>query len=395
MVGQDEISLEELKRLADTAGVKVLKKLMQRRFVINPAFYIGKGKLKELKHLVFENGANLVIFDNELTPAQFRNLENFLETRVVDRTQLILDIFAQHAHTRESKLQVELAQLQYLLPRLTGKGEELSRLGGGIGTRGPGETKLEIDRRRIEKRIYKLKQELKNVKKNRQIQRKSRKDPVVALVGYTNAGKSTLLNTLTNANTEVADKLFATLDSTLRRLTLPFGKQIIISDTVGFIKKLPHQLVASFQATLEEIKEADILLHVVDSSEPELENHIKVVNAVLKELGVFHKEKIMVLNKIDRLEKGQLLDLGIKYPRAVPVSALSGKCIDNLMGKICEIMLNEMTTVHLKIPYHEAGWINTIHHQGLVLKEKYVNDSIIIKATIPTELANRLKKYTY
>lgn len=392
-IGQREESLNELLQLASTAGVKVIDEIFHRSDSINAAYYIGKGKLKEVEDIIKASRVDMVIFDNELSPAQYRNIEEKISIKVIDRAQLILDIFAQHAHTRESKIQVELAQLEYLLPRLTGLGVELSRLGGGIGTRGPGETKLEIDRRRIQKRIHKLKSELNNIKRNRQIQRKTRNDPLVALVGYTNAGKSTLMNLLTNADTIVADQLFATLDSTLRRLKLPFGKNIIISDTVGFIKKLPHQLVASFSATLEEIKEADILLHVIDSSQYLLEDKINVVNSVLDKLNVLNKNIIYVFNKIDLLDKEKIRDLEIRYPDSVGISALTGYGVDKLIKKISEIIKKDMVPVQLKIPYENGHWVDKVHQHGDVIEEKYLNKEIIITARVSKKFANKLKKY--
>jgi GTP-binding protein HflX len=324
--------------LAETAGALVVSRVVQEAGAPNPALYIGKGKAEEIGFLCYEDDAGVVIFDNELSPAQLRNLEEFIPFKVIDRTQLILDIFAQRAHSREGKLQVELAQLSYLLPRLVGRGVEMSRLGGGIGTRGPGETQLEVDRRRILKRIHKIKTRLKEVQKTRRLHRKRRDSlglPILALIGYTNTGKSTLMNRLTAAGVMVDDKLFATLDPTIRSLKLSNGLKALVSDTVGFIQKLPHTLVEAFKATLEEVKEADVLLHVIDSSHPESKRQIQDVFKVLKELGADQKPIISVYNKIDKLSRGE--DYG-KIPRfqdeGVAISALNGHGIEQLLETI-------------------------------------------------------------
>ena len=364
LVGKNKASLEELARLTTTAEVEVLDKIEVRRGNIDPGYYIGRGKLAQVNKLIFAQGANVVIFDDELSPAQHSNLEEALEVKVLDRTQLILDIFASHAHTKEGKLQVELAQLEYLLPRLTGKGEELSRLGGGIGTRGPGETKLEIDRRRIRKRIHRLKEKLAKVRQNREVQRQDRTDPVISLVGYTNAGKSTLLNLLTGAEVEVKDKLFATLDSTLRKIQLPVGRQVVVSDTVGFIDKLPHDLVAAFKATLEEIKDSSLLIHVVDSNHDNLEQLMQVVYDVLEDLGVLDKEIITVFNKADLVDDNQLKLLQQQTPNSLSMSALTGEGQDNLLQKISEYVARDMVQITAQLPYQEAQWIDKLHQQG-------------------------------
>ncbi|MBU0671724.1 MAG: GTPase HflX [Candidatus Margulisbacteria bacterium] len=321
-------SLAELARLADTAKALVVGILSQKRPRPDLRHFIGKGKLAELQALVAARDANLVIFDAELSASQERNLENDLGVKVVDRTELILDIFAQHARSREGNLQVELAQSVFLLTRLSGQGIHMSRLGGGIGTRGPGETKLESDRRRIRKRISELNKEIEKVRKDRALRRDKRKKsqlPIAALVGYTNSGKSTLLNALTSAGVLVEDKLFATLDTTVRRLQLPGEQMVLITDTVGFIQKLPHQLVAAFRATLEEVTEADLLLHVVDLSHPNFEHQISAVYAVLEELGAVTKPIITIFNKIDCLDNKVPKELLLKYQPAVAISALEGK----------------------------------------------------------------------
>jgi len=394
LVGSDKESLVELEGLAVTAGVEVVIEVQHRGESINPSFYIGTGKLEEVKDLLICQNCNVVIFDNELSPAQHKNLEDKLEVKVIDRTQLILDIFVINARSRESKLQVELAQLEYLLPKLSGHGPELSRLGGGIGTRGPGETKLEIDRRRIQQKIHRLKMGLKDIKKNRQLQRRNRKDPVIALVGYTNAGKSTLMNFLTEANTRVADQLFVTLDSTLRQAELPSGKRVIFTDTVGFINKLPHQLVASFSATIEEVKEASLLLHVVDASNPLMEKQIYVVNQVLEELGVLEKESILVFNKIDQLTEDEVRDLEIRYPGSITMSALKGIGKEALLARISDLIMQEMPEIILEIPYQSSYLINEIHQHGEVINEEYLNESIQIKARVPLSLAGKLQEHT-
>src|SRR6056297_3674365 len=309
LVGLNEDELSELELLVETAGAESILKMTYHDRKIDPAYYIGSGKVKEIKEAAETVAANLIVFDNELSPVQQRNLEDDIEIKVIDRSQVILDIFARHAHSRESKIQVELAQLEYRLPRLQGRGIEMSRLAGGIGTRGPGETKLEIDRRRIEKKIHRLKEKLKDIKGDREVQRKSRKDPIISLVGYTNAGKSTILNMLTGDNSLVEDQLFATLDSRARSYQLPIGKNIIVTDTVGFIKNLPHQLIASFRSTLEEIKEADLILHIIDASDEEVDNKIKVVENELVELGIQDKPILKVFNKIDLIDSHTKKDL--------------------------------------------------------------------------------------
>ena len=324
--GLDE-SLDELARLAQTAGARVAARLAQKRPRPDIKYFIGEGKAAELQELLVEHNANLLIFDSELTASQTRNLEELLATKVIDRTELILDIFALHAHSREGKLQVELAQAEFTLTHLSGHGVSMSRLGGGIGTRGPGETKLEYDRRRARRRISELKYEIEKVRRERSLRRDKRRGsrlPVAAIVGYTNSGKSTLLNYLTNAGVLVEDKLFATLDTTTRRFRLPGGRVILISDTVGFIRKLPHQLVAAFQATLEEVAEADLLLHVVDISQPNYEDQIAAVYQVLEELKCATKPLITIFNKTDLLAEPIKEKILRKYQPAVSISALTG-----------------------------------------------------------------------
>jgi len=394
LVGADESDLEELELLVDTAGAETVLTMTYHDRKIDPAYYIGRGKVKEIREAAETISANLIVFDNELSPVQQRNLEEEIGIKVIDRSQVILDIFARHAHSRESKIQVELAQLEYRLPRLQGRGVEMSRLAGGIGTRGPGETKLEVDRRRIEKKIHRLKQKLEDIRASREVQRKNRKDPLAALVGYTNAGKSTLMNLLTEADNFVADQLFATLDSTMRKLELPVGRTIILSDTVGFINKLPHQLIASFRTTLEEIENADIILHIIDSSDSDKERNIKVVKNELNNLAPKNAEIIKVFNKIDLLDASELQDLKLIYPDAVFISALTGKGRDKIIERLNEIIKDKMVEVKLDIPYSEAKWIEKIHNNGKVIKEEYQKDNIYLKALIPQSTANRLNKYS-
>ncbi len=394
LVGANESDLNELELLVETAGAETVLTMTYHDRKIDPAFYIGRGKVNEIKNAAETLSANLIVFDNELSPVQQRNLEDEIGIKVIDRSQVILDIFAHHAHSRESKIQVELAQLEYRLPRLQGRGIEMSRLAGGIGTRGPGETKLEVDRRRIEKKIYRLKQNLKDIKASREVQSSSRRDPIAALIGYTNAGKSTLMNILTDADSYVADQLFATLDSTMRKLELPVGRTLIISDTVGFISKLPHQLVASFRTTLEEIENADILLHLVDSSDPKKEKNINVVNQELKRLAPKKTKIIKVFNKIDLLSPSELQDLKLIYPNSIFISALKSIGIENLIDKLNYIIKDKMVKVQLNLPYDKANWIEKIHNNGQVLKEEYQKNNIYLEALIPKPTANRLKKYS-
>lgn len=334
-----EISLDELERLVETAGGKVIKRLTQKRETPHPRTYIGLGKAEEVAQLCRELDVDLVIFDHELSSSQQRNLENILKVKVVDRTALILDIFAQHAHSKEGKLQVELAQLNYLLPRLRGRGVTLSRLGGGIGTRGPGETKLEVDRRRIKERLSHLKRELKKVAQHREIQRKLRERKGIfniSIVGYTNAGKSTLLNSLTNSSVYVEDQLFATLDSTTRKLYLTNSFEVVISDTVGFIQKLPPQLVAAFHSTLREVTLSDLIIHVADASSSYLEKQIEAVEATLEEIGASEKDRLLVLNKVDLLSQSELIKLKRRFPQAFLISALKKEGLESLKREIEE-----------------------------------------------------------
>jgi GTP-binding protein HflX len=335
---QVEQSLDELAALVVAAGAEVAARVVQERAAPTPAFYFGRGKIEEIGAMAKEHGANLFVSDDALSPVQERNISETTALKVVDRTALILDIFAQRARTAEGKLQVELAQLTYLMPRLVGQWRHLERLGGGIGTRGPGETQLESDRRIIQRRVMKIRRDLEGVQVHRRLQRRGRRRngvPVVALVGYTNAGKTTLMNRLSGASLHVADQLFVTLDPAARRVSDSVHTPFILTDTVGFIRKLPHELVAAFRATLEELTEADVLLHVVDASEPALEEHLSAVDSLLAELGVAERPTILVLNKMDRVESERGLDtLMSSRPRVVAVSAATGKGLEGLLAAI-------------------------------------------------------------
>ena len=401
--GQLQYSMEELASLADTAGATVVRTLMQKRDRPDSATLIGAGKAAEVAEACREEDAGLVVVDREISPAQARNLEKICEVKVIDRTQLILDIFARRARTKEGKLQVELAQLEYLLPRLTGRGTELSRLGGGIGTRGPGETKLEVDRRRIRDRVADLRRELEEVRKHRGILRQGRKAvpfPLVALVGYTNAGKSSLLNKLTGAEVLVEDKLFATLDPTTRRVVLPNNETILLSDTVGFIQNLPHHLVAAFRATLEEVVEADLLLHVADGSHPNLDAQVEAVNKVLDSLGAGDKPAILVYNKMDLLQGAAGDDLSLKPPvppspgrdvRVVSISVRTGKGIDELLNAVAHLLAAGRARHYFFIPYASSNLLSLLHEKGRVLKEEHGPGGIALEVDIDTVWARRVE----
>jgi len=395
-----EDSLEELAALARTAGAEVVGSMTQRLRAPDGRYYLGKGRTAELAQLQQELGFDLVIFDDELSPSQQRNLEREVNARVIDRTALILDIFAQHAHTREGQLQVELAQLEYRLPRLTGRGTALSRVGGGsrsagsgsaggaIGVRGPGETKLELDRRRIRKRISDLRHELEGIRRQRTQQRRERSEqamPVVSIVGYTNAGKSTLFNALTMAGVLVENKLFATLDPTTRHLVLPSHQEILLSDTVGFIQKLPTALVAAFRATLEEVSEADVLIEVVDSSHENAIEQSQTVNEVLGELEAGEKPRVTALNKIDLLDDPTQLDLSL-FPNAAPISAREGRGLDALLRKVGEVVAAEMQPVRVRIPYEASHLVELFHRRGRVLREQHTDEGAIIEGSLPRAL---------
>jgi len=381
-------SLDELEELVKTAGAVTVDKVIQNRERIHPGTYLGKGKIDEIRERVFELGATGVVCDDELSPAQMRNLEDALQIKVMDRTMVILDIFAARATTREGKIQVELAQLKYRSARLVGLRSSLSRLGGGIGTRGPGEKKLEIDRRLIHDRISVLKSDLEDVKRHREVSRQQRDKnhmPVAAIVGYTNAGKSTLLNRLTDAGILAEDKLFATLDPTTRNLSLPGGQQILLTDTVGFIRKLPHHLIEAFKSTLEEAKYSDIILHVVDCSNPQMEIQMHVVYETLRELGVTDKVMVTVFNKIDAAQPDTTLkDFSSDFQ--VRISARTGEGIDELENLLESILRSRRIYLEKVYSYKDAGKIQQIRKYGQLLKEEYLDDGILVNAYVPAEL---------
>lgn len=380
-----EASLDELGELADTAGAKVLAKVIQNREAAHPGTYIGKGKIEEVRLLAEELGADGVICDDELTPAQLRGLEKELDLKVMDRTLVILDIFAKHAVTSEGKLQVEKAQLGYRLARLSGLGRSLSRLGGGIGTRGPGEKKLETDRRLIKSRIARLNRELQEMQLHRDTARKRRAGsavPVAAIVGYTNAGKSTLLNALTGAGILAQDKLFATLDPTTRRMKLPGGQELLLTDTVGFIRKLPHHLIEAFKSTLEEARYADFILHVVDSSSPQMETQMETVYETLSELGVTGKTVITLFNKRDLTEETEVpKDLKARY--TLGISAATGAGLLELQELLDNYLQESRVLVERVYPYAQAGDIARVRKYGQILKEEYREDGVYIQAYLP------------
>jgi GTP-binding protein HflX len=381
----DEEVLDELAALADTAGAEVIGRLVQRRDGPDPSTFLGKGKLGELHGLVHGAGAGLVVFDDELTPAQLRNLEERLGVKVVDRTALILDIFALHARSREGKAQVELAQLNYLLPRLRGWGEAMSRLGGGIGTRGPGETKMEVDRQHIRRRIAKLRRDLAALGRARKVKRAGRERsgiPQVALAGYTNAGKSTLMNALTNADVMVADQLFATLDPTVRRLRLPGGRAVTISDTVGFVGKLPHDLVEAFRSTLEEVALASLVLHVADASAPDVEAQVAAVRDVLAEIGAGEIPEVLALNKVDLLTEVDRARVGRRFPNGVEVSALTGEGIEELVGRVEEAIPSPPVEVRLLVPYDRQEVVARLYREAEVLSADPSDEGTFVKARV-------------
>jgi len=392
-----EQSLDELERLAETAGATTVHREVQLRSRPDPARLVGRGKARQLKEFASAYDVSTLIFDADLTPVQARNLEQITQCKIVDRTELILDIFAQHAHTREGKLQIELAQLTYLLPRLAGKYRELSRLGGGIGTRGPGEQQLEYDRRRIRERIARLKKQLDGVRRHRSTQRKKRRrdtSALVALVGYTNAGKSSLLNAVTQAEAYVADQLFATLDPRSRRLVLPGRQTVVLTDTVGFIRRLPHTLVAAFRATLEEVVEADILVHVVDVSSPDLDEQMQAVAGVLSEIGAADKPMVTVFNKVDLLDNRESAELiARRTPESVALSALNDSDFSGLSALIEQALAGLRCRVRLRVPQERNDVVAYIHRTGRVLETDYADNCVLIRAEIDRETARRLEEY--
>ena len=403
-----EVSMKELAELVKTAGAQTLATVIQNREARHPGTYVGKGKIEEIRELCEQLGATGIICDDELSPAQMKNLEDELDCKVMDRTMLILDIFAQHAQTKEGKLQVELAQLKYRATRLIGRHRELSRvgggsfgggagasagMGGGIGTRGPGEKKLEMDRRLIKDRIAQLNREIADVKKNREVARSLRERnpvPVVAIVGYTNAGKSTLLNTLTDAGILAEDKLFATLDPTTRGLALESGQQVLFTDTVGFIRKLPHHLIDAFRSTLEEAKYADLILHVVDVSNPDVDAQMHIVYETLRDLGIQDKTIITAFNKQDLLPAEQTMkDLKADY--TVKISAKHGRGIEELLNIVEQILREQKKYVECVVPYAQAGVLQQIRKYGQLLSEEYTETGIAIKAYVPQDIYAKME----
>lgn len=387
-----EDSVEELKELVKTAGAAVVGTLIQKREKIHPGTYVGTGKVAEIEELIAQTGATGIVCDDELSPAQLKNLEMMLDTKVMDRTLIILDIFAARATTSEGKIQVELAQLKYRLSRLTGLGRSMSRLGGGIGTRGPGEKKLEIDRRLINDRIAQLNRELKEVKRHREITRAKREKnqmPVVAIVGYTNAGKSTLLNHLTDAEVLEEDKLFATLDPTTRVLELPGHQEVLLTDTVGFIRKLPHHLIQAFRSTLEEARYADYIFHVVDASNPQREKQMHITYETLDDLEVKDKTIVTLFNKQDlRTDDEPLHDFRADY--TLNISAGRNEGLDELKELLAEILRENKVYIERVVPYDKAGIIQLIRKQGELISEEYVAEGIAIKAYVPMEVYGKL-----
>ena len=393
-VGDDtKESMKELAELVDTAGAIVLDSIVQSRERIHPGTYLGKGKIEEVRERIEQLDATGVVCDDELTPAQLRNLEDLLDTKVMDRTMVILDIFAKRATTSEGKIQVELAQLKFSAARLIGLRSSLSRLGGGIGTRGPGEKKLEMDRRLIHERISQLKAELKKVESHRELIRKSRDENLafnVAIVGYTNAGKSTLLNKLTDANILAEDKLFATLDPTTRKLKLGSGQEILVTDTVGFIRKLPHHLIEAFKSTLEEAKYANLLVHMVDASNEEASSQMLVVYDTLRSLDVVDKDIITVFNKTDLIKEGEELPRDFHADKILKMSAKTGEGIEDLKKTIENILQNQRVYLEHIFSYKDAGKIALIRKFGEIKSEEYIDDGISIKAYIPAEIFGKV-----
>ena len=393
--GEDDdtaTSVDELEELASTAGAVTVGKVIQNRENVHPGTYLGKGKIEEVKELLWELDATGIICDVELSPAQLKNLEDTLDTKVMDRTMVILDIFASRARTREGKIQVELAQLRYRAVRLVGLRNSLSRLGGGIGTRGPGEKKLEVDRRLIHERISQLKSELEDVKRHREVVRKKRENGgalTAAIVGYTNAGKSTLLNRLTQAGILAEDKLFATLDPTTRALTLPGGERVLLTDTVGFIRKLPHHLIEAFKSTLEEAKYSDVILHVVDCSNPQMDMQMHVVYETLRQLEITDKEIVTVFNKIDR-EGADPAGRDMAADYRVKISAKTGEGLPDLLGVLETILRSRRIYFEKVFSYAEAGRIQRIRKNGRLLSEEYKEDGIHVTAYVSVELFEEL-----
>lgn len=396
-----EACLDELEELVKTAGAVTVAKVIQNREKVHPGTYLGKGKIEEVREMVWELGATGVVCDDELSPAQLRNLEDALETKVMDRTMVILDIFAARANTREGKIQVELAQLKYRAARLVGLRNSLSRLGGGIGTRGPGEKKLEMDRRLIHDRIGQLKEELKDVERHREVQRQQREKAhtqVAAIVGYTNAGKSTLLNHLTDAGILAEDKLFATLDPTTRSLKLPSGQEILLTDTVGFIRNLPHHLIKAFRSTLEEAALADVILHVCDASGAEFADELKITDDLLTELGASGKPVLLVFNKCDLIADGEQKMLLKRIAdqggcESVFISAKTGEGMEEFTEKLERIASEGRSRAEFLIPYSDGGAVNLLHALAHDVQTEYVEDGVRVIATVDAKTRGKLKEY--
>ncbi|MDD5495936.1 MAG: GTPase HflX [Candidatus Omnitrophica bacterium] len=386
----------ELSELIRSAGAKVAKEVIVRRHEPSPACFIGEGKVQELAGVCADEHINVVVFNNDLTGTQQKNLEDTLRTKTIDRTQLILDIFARRAHSNEGKIQVELAQLMYLLPRLTGKGIYLSRLGGGIGTRGPGEQKLEVDRRRIRSKIASLENHLDELSRRREMMRKKREKfsvLTIALIGYTNVGKSTLLNALTDSKVIVEDKLFSTLDPTVRRFVMPNKQRVLFADTVGFLDRIPHHLVEAFKATLEEVAQADLILHLVDASHAKAEEQASAAYKVLNDIGAKDVPMLTVLNKIDKLEDPVIVERAKKkFNTNVAISALKRKGFDVLIKEILPHIKSVMSTVKLTIPASDVGTTALLYENGLVTKKEYRDDKVYIEAEVPVRIKEMLKK---
>jgi GTP-binding protein HflX len=393
---EDEASLDELAELARTAGALVVGRFVQKRASIDARYYIGKGLAEELAFHRQSLNADLILFDDELSYAQIRNLEEITGVKIIDRTALILDIFAKRATSLEGKLQVELAQLQYRLPRLTGMGQVLSRLGGGIGTRGPGETKLETDRRAINRKINYLQRRLKEIASKREVLRKERiknEVPVISLVGYTNAGKSSLMNCLCETEVFVEDKLFATLDSTVRKMITEDNSTYLLVDTVGFIKKLPTHLVEAFKSTLEEATEADLLLHVVDATSPDLEERIEVVESILKDIGAANKPKYLVVNKMDLVKDGGIVKPGRVFAKTFYVSAKTGEGLEELKKGIFDFFTRFYEDFNILVPYKEAWVLPFLHEKGVVKDEEYTEDGIKVTGTLPDQYMHKIREF--
>ena len=383
--GIREDDLDELAALAASAGAEPVGRLIQSRSQPDPQFWIGKGKVEELHQLVHSLGTELVIFDDELAPGTLRSLESRLKVKVIDRTALILDIFALHARSKEGKAQVELAQLNYLLPRLRGWGEAMSRLGGGIGTRGPGETKLEVDRQHIRRRIAKLRRDVKDLQRTRDVKRARRQRsnvPQVAIAGYTNAGKSTLMRRLTGADVIVADQLFATLDPTTRRIALPGGRTATVTDTVGFVSKLPHDLIEAFRSTLEEVTLSDLVLHVADASSRDLEEQIRAVRRVLEEIGAANMPEVLALNKVDRLQGSERARLATRHPGSAPVSALTGEGLPGLLEIVGQAAPDPPVEVQVLIPWSRGDLVAMLYREAEVLKAEAEPDGTRVHARV-------------